>query len=389
MPDFNILQQPNFAQAALGGFQAGQALGKQKRLDAALGQVDLSRPETIVPILQIDPATGTSLMSAAAGVRKQADQTRTREILPQAALGDKAAINELWGLDSEIAGKLTKDHTDHIDKGVKAAGNIAIGLLQLPEGQRAAAWDAGIDTLDESYPELAQFKGQYSPTNLQSVLAQAGMSKDAVDITSPKYQAVVPGGTLAQTNSLAGPVYSAATATEDDAPAQAPSGSSSAPRSVRNNNPGNIEDGKFAKAQPGYKGTDGRFAIFEDAGTGAKAQGALLGSYIDRGFNTVEKIIKRWAPHSDGNDTAAYIAQVAKSLNVSPGDTLSKAAIPQLQRVITGVESGSGPSSGRTVAKAGLSAPRVGTERAGAGGARYRFKGGDPANRASWESVSG
>lgn len=368
MPDFNILQQPNFAQAALGGFQAGQALGKQKRLDAALGQVDLSRPETIVPILQIDPSTGTSLMSAAAGVRKQTDTARTREILPQAASGDKAAINELWGLDADIAGKLTKDHTDHIDKGVKAAGNIAIGLLQLPEGQRAAAWDAGIDTLDESYPELAQFKGQYSATNLQSVLAQAGMSKDAVDITSPKYQAVVPGGTLAQTNSLAGPVYSAATATEDDAPAAAtptqerPSGSPSSnaaaiakavyPNAVITDN---VRDPKSAlgRANPGSYHVKSHGALDVRPIEGMSFDQYVQG-YKDAGYKVIESRdeVKNPSAHATG-----------PHWHIVLGD--------------------------KTVAKAGLNAPRVGTERAGAGGARYRFKGGDPANRASWESVSG
>src|ERR1700745_3350557 len=35
-------------------------------------------------------------------------------------------------------------------------------------------------------------------------------------------------------------------------------GGAGAPRGVRNNNPGNIEDGEFAKSQPGYMGSDGR-----------------------------------------------------------------------------------------------------------------------------------
>lgn len=145
---------------------------------------------------------------------------------------------------------------------------------------------------------------------------------------------------------IAGGVPSAAPSTAR------PSGSgSSAPRSVRNNNPGNIEDGAFARSQPGYTGSDGRFATFANPGAGAGAQAVLLGSYIDRGHNTVAKIINRWAPPSDGNDTSGYIAQVARALNVNPNDTLSKASIPKLQQIISRVEGGPGVSSG--VAPAG------------------------------------
>lgn len=121
-------------------------------------------------------------------------------------------------------------------------------------------------------------------------------------------------------------------------------GGSGTPRNVRNNNPGNIVDSAFARSQPGYKGTDGRFAIFDSPQAGKAAQGALLGSYIDRGFNTVRKIINRWAPPSE-NDTGAYVANVAKALNVNPDDTLSKGSIPKLQAAITRVEGGPGGSS--------------------------------------------
>lgn len=127
-------------------------------------------------------------------------------------------------------------------------------------------------------------------------------------------------------------------------------GGSNVPRSVRNNNPGNIVDSAFARSQPGYKGSDGRFAIFDSQQAGAGAQANLLASYIDRGFNTVQKIINRWAPPSDGNNTSAYVNQVARALNVNPGDTLSKSSIPKLQAIISRVEGGPGPSSGISAA---------------------------------------
>jgi len=96
----------------------------------------------------------------------------------------------------------------------------------------------------------------------------------------------------------------------------------SVPRGIRNNNPGNIEDGSFAQSQPGYRGSDGRFAIFETPEAGVNAQSALLGSYGARGINTISGIINRWAPAADNNNTAAYVAAVSKMTGLDPNQPL-------------------------------------------------------------------
>lgn len=101
-----------------------------------------------------------------------------------------------------------------------------------------------------------------------------------------------------------------------------PTSSGSSPRSVRNNNPGNIEDGPFARSLPGYKGSDGRFAIFDSPEAGAGAQSRLLQSYGSRGINTVQAIINRWAPPSDNNPTRRYVDFVSRKLGVSPRTAL-------------------------------------------------------------------
>lgn len=89
-------------------------------------------------------------------------------------------------------------------------------------------------------------------------------------------------------------------------------------RGERNMNPGNIEDGPFARSQPGYSGSDGRFARFDTADNGMAAIDALLSSYGRRGFNTPETIINRWAPPSDNNPTSNYSAYVAEGLGIQP-----------------------------------------------------------------------
>ena len=105
------------------------------------------------------------------------------------------------------------------------------------------------------------------------------------------------------------------------APAVA-AGDPSQPRNMRNNNPGNIEDGPFARSLPGYAGSDGRFAIFDNPQAGTAAKLRLLKSYGDRGFDTPREIIGRWAPASDGNDVDGYASFVSRKLGVNPDDPL-------------------------------------------------------------------
>lgn len=90
------------------------------------------------------------------------------------------------------------------------------------------------------------------------------------------------------------------------------------PRGIRNNNPGNIEFGDFAKSQ-GATGEDGRFAKFDTAEQGIRAMGKLLENYQKKGFDTVASMINRWAPATE-NDTSAYISRVAKAMGVEPDE---------------------------------------------------------------------
>ncbi|WP_250538815.1 MULTISPECIES: hypothetical protein [unclassified Caballeronia] len=95
-----------------------------------------------------------------------------------------------------------------------------------------------------------------------------------------------------------------------------------APRGIRNNNPGNIRYGDFARSAGAIGADSGGFAVFSDMRTGIEATAKLLRSYTARGFNTIRKIVSRWAPANE-NDTQAYIAAVAKQLGVSADTVLS------------------------------------------------------------------
>lgn len=104
-----------------------------------------------------------------------------------------------------------------------------------------------------------------------------------------------------------------------------------ATRGIRNNNPGNI---RISKDQwEGMTGDDGAFVTFDSPESGVRALGKNLLSYGRQGYDSIEKIINRWAPPNE-NATKAYIDSVVaatgipatQSLDLSNPDTLSSLA---------------------------------------------------------------
>lgn len=106
-------------------------------------------------------------------------------------------------------------------------------------------------------------------------------------------------------------------------------------RAERNNNPGNIEDGKFARSQPGYAGGDGRFAKFATAEAGFAAMEALLlgRGYMGGGRNTISSIIAKYAPSSE-NNVGAYASAVERATGINRNATLSASQIRAVSRAM-------------------------------------------------------
>lgn len=100
-------------------------------------------------------------------------------------------------------------------------------------------------------------------------------------------------------------------------------------RAERNNNPGNLEDGPFARRQPGYVGSDGRFAVFTDVTSGLNAMANLLRSYMAKGRDTIAEIISKWAPSSE-NNVGAYVTHVEQLTGIGRFDQLQ---MSDIQRV--------------------------------------------------------
>lgn len=138
-------------------------------------------------------------------------------------------------------------------------------------------------------------------------------------------------------------------------------GSKKLPRSVRNNNPGNI------KINPAnnWKGklsnnTDGVFEQFDTMENGARAQMILLRNYFKDGVNTVSKIIHRYAPPFDAelgvnNPTESYIKAVSRIIGRPKDEVLNlwnREELINLAYAISQYESGNYPEPKRDVFEA-------------------------------------
>lgn len=99
------------------------------------------------------------------------------------------------------------------------------------------------------------------------------------------------------------------------------------PRGIRNNNPLNIRKGNNWKGERPTQ-SDKAFEEFSSMTYGIRAGFIIIRKYMSgyngltEKFNTIEKIIRRWAPPTE-NSTQKYIDQVAKESGISPRLKLS------------------------------------------------------------------
>lgn len=92
----------------------------------------------------------------------------------------------------------------------------------------------------------------------------------------------------------------------------------------RSNNPTNIRPGSSWQGLKGVAiaGKNGKFCVFENNTYGSRAALVLLKNYIKGGYNTIAKIINRWAPSDDGNNPTNYADFVAKNSGIDKNAVL-------------------------------------------------------------------
>lgn len=128
---------------------------------------------------------------------------------------------------------------------------------------------------------------------------------------------------------------------------QAYAGDPKAPRGIRNNNPGNLQqsdvqwEGKTAS-------TDPRYESFATPEAGIRAL-ALNAQHLQaNGAQTVTDLISKWAPASENGQakTQAYIGAVAQAMGVSPTDNVNlqdPATLTAFTNAVIAHENGANP----------------------------------------------
>ncbi|CNI67348.1 LysM domain-containing protein [Yersinia massiliensis] len=138
-----------------------------------------------------------------------------------------------------------------------------------------------------------------------------------------------------------------------------------APRGIRNNNPGNLNYAGQRGAEK-ESGPNGRFAVFQSMTDGVAALYKQLNLYFQRGTNTIESIVKKYAPASDGNNVMSYITSLMKATGKKANEVLSAEDMQTMFALIKGIinhENGAGFVPDHQIAQgiqvgAGVSAQR-------------------------------
>lgn len=143
-------------------------------------------------------------------------------------------------------------------------------------------------------------------------------------------------------------------------------GGSSPVKTALQTNPGALKDGPFARSQPGYAGASGGFATFKTPEEGIRAQENLLRTaYVGKGFNTIDKIVNRYAPLGPENSAASvanYKNYVAQRTGLDITAPITAAQVPAVAAAMREFETGQRPGGtppGRGAAGAPAAEPKT------------------------------
>ena len=121
-------------------------------------------------------------------------------------------------------------------------------------------------------------------------------------------------------------------------------------RGYRNNNPLNlrVSSNAWKGKIPLEHNTDNKkaFEQFISMPYGFRANLINMRTQINKGNNTIEKLVRVWAPADDGNNPAGYTQRVCKTTGYNPTDILNPKNAEQMQHIAYAmaiVENGSAP----------------------------------------------
>lgn len=117
------------------------------------------------------------------------------------------------------------------------------------------------------------------------------------------------------------------------------------PLGMRLNNPGNLmyNGDQWQGMTQLYTNSAGQYYVFKDISWGIRAMATDLRSKINRGVNTIAKIVEVYAPRiAHNNQTDAYITAVANYTGINPYSALTadRMTLKRLVRAMINFENG-------------------------------------------------
>lgn len=266
--------------------------------------------------------------SVASGVL---DRGTSKEVLLRAGYPDQAAMLEPFDIQTVLAegvlGALMSGTVSALEMRASAKGQHAIDAALATKATRHRAIDAA-----PGVPADARSMSAHNQA-FGAALRQA-LANEPVNVGEALADsAFVRPGRGQQEDAAAELQMHVADLLPD--PSQASALASGATRGLRNNNPGNVM--ATADRWEGQTGSDGRFATFETPEAGIRALARTLLTYQEKhGLNTVDGIVRRWAPPGE-NDTAAYAKAVSKVMGIEPTAKLDLRDPGTLQRLAAAI----------------------------------------------------
>ena len=195
--NWGLAQGNGFQNALATGMQMGaQAREAKERREYrnALANYDPANPETIKPIMEIDPRTGMALRKESQAMQAQQMEA---DLTQRALAGDPDALLQMATVNFDKWKTLDSQQRDAITQEAEVNGNAAMDVLRLPPQQRAQAVMAYANRLgSQEIAQLADLPPQELEAALRAAIAEAGMVKELHAMERPDYQAVPYDSTL-------------------------------------------------------------------------------------------------------------------------------------------------------------------------------------------------
>lgn len=332
-----------------------------------------------------DPAKLTAQYANMMNMAQQNETAKRQAALAQQTMDNNAAEEaraaamhspnlKKAGFEADAAQiKMMSDFTKLTIEGLKQAQNpedaVKIGeyiksnftdpRIQSSVDQTVAKLTANPANFEAARQQVL-FQSMEADKQLEQRIADMTTGDETYQVSAPKYAGApggmaateVPGTRVTAPQGITyvrgddGSIYPMPSKTSGGLATTAPAGSPAkgGVAAALKTNPGALKDGAFARSQPGYTGASGGFATFDTPQAGIAAQEKLLrGSYVNKGFNTVDKIINRYAPQGPENSAASvnnYKKYVARKAGVDINAPISAAQIPAVAKAMREFETG-------------------------------------------------